>query len=83
MSAFVLENGVVYRAYPSYSHGVGALWGIYQWLDRAFKGRNETSVWWRRAPRSSSSLTEVGRPEEAGIESATPCSSGSDGETIH
>jgi predicted dithiol-disulfide oxidoreductase (DUF899 family) len=38
MSAFVLENGVVYRAYPSYSHGVGALWGIYQWLDRAFSG---------------------------------------------
>ena len=24
------------------------LWGMYQWLDRAPKGRNETGVWWRR-----------------------------------
>ncbi|WP_166392632.1 DUF899 family protein, partial [Candidatus Nitrosotalea sp. TS] len=22
--------------------------GMYQWLDRAPKGRNETGVWWRR-----------------------------------
>jgi predicted dithiol-disulfide oxidoreductase (DUF899 family) len=21
---------------------------MYQWLDRASKGRNETGVWWRR-----------------------------------
>ena len=24
------------------------IWGMYQWLDRAPKGRNETGVWWRR-----------------------------------
>ncbi len=24
------------------------LWGMYQWLDRAPKGRNETGIWWRR-----------------------------------
>ena len=24
------------------------LWGMYQWLDRAPKGRNETGPWWRR-----------------------------------
>jgi len=24
------------------------LWGAYQWLDRAPKGRNEPGVWWRR-----------------------------------
>jgi predicted dithiol-disulfide oxidoreductase (DUF899 family) len=28
--------------------GVDGLWGMYQWLDRAPKGRNETGVWWRR-----------------------------------
>jgi predicted dithiol-disulfide oxidoreductase (DUF899 family) len=24
------------------------LWGMYQWLDRAPKGRNETGPWFRR-----------------------------------
>src|SRR5260221_248825 len=27
---------------------VDGIWGMYQWLDRAPKGRNETGVWWRR-----------------------------------
>ena len=27
---------------------VDGLWGAYQWLDRAPKGRNETAYWWRR-----------------------------------
>jgi predicted dithiol-disulfide oxidoreductase (DUF899 family) len=27
---------------------VDGLWGMYQWLDRAPKGRNETGVWSRR-----------------------------------
>ena len=35
MSAFVLEDGVVYHTYST-------------WLDRGPKGRNETGVWWRR-----------------------------------
>jgi len=48
LSAFVLEDGVVYHAYSTYSRGVDGLWGMYQWLDRAPKGRNETGVWWRR-----------------------------------
>jgi predicted dithiol-disulfide oxidoreductase (DUF899 family) len=48
MSAFVLEDGVVYHTYSAYSRGVDGLWGMYQWLDRAPKGRNETDVWWRR-----------------------------------
>ena len=48
MSAFVIEDGVVYHTYSTYSRGVDALWGMYQWLDRAPKGRNETGVWWRR-----------------------------------
>jgi predicted dithiol-disulfide oxidoreductase (DUF899 family) len=48
MSTFVLEEGVVYHAYSTYARGLDGLWGMYQWLDRAPKGRNETDVWWRR-----------------------------------
>jgi predicted dithiol-disulfide oxidoreductase (DUF899 family) len=48
MSAFALEDGVVYHAYSTYGRGVDGLWGMYQWLDRAPFGRNETGVWWRR-----------------------------------
>lgn len=48
VSAFVLEEGVVYHTYSTYARGVDALWGMWQWLDRAPKGRNETGHWWRR-----------------------------------
>jgi predicted dithiol-disulfide oxidoreductase (DUF899 family) len=48
MSAFVLEDGVVYHTYSTYARGVDGLWGMYQWLDRAPRGRNETGLWWRR-----------------------------------
>jgi predicted dithiol-disulfide oxidoreductase (DUF899 family) len=48
MSAFVLEDGVVYHTYSTYARGLDDLWGMYQWLDRAPKGRNETGIWWRR-----------------------------------
>jgi predicted dithiol-disulfide oxidoreductase (DUF899 family) len=48
MSAFALEDGVVHHTYSAYARGVDALWGMYQWLDRAPKGRNETGPWFRR-----------------------------------
>ena len=48
VSAFVLEDGVVYHAYSTYARGLDAMWGMYQWLDRAPRGRNETGIWWRR-----------------------------------
>jgi len=48
LSAFTLEDSVVYHTYSTYSRGVDGLWGMYQWLDRAPKGRNETGPWWRR-----------------------------------
>jgi predicted dithiol-disulfide oxidoreductase (DUF899 family) len=48
MSAFALEDGVVYHTYSTYARGVDDLWGMYKWLDRAPKGRNEKGVWWRR-----------------------------------
>ncbi len=48
LSTFTLEDGVVYHAYSTYSRGLDGLWGMYQWLDRAPRGRNETGLWWRR-----------------------------------
>jgi predicted dithiol-disulfide oxidoreductase (DUF899 family) len=49
MSAFVLEDGVVYHTYSAYARGLDGLWPMYQWLDRAPKGRNETGgIWFRR-----------------------------------
>ncbi|MDB5293262.1 MAG: hypothetical protein JWL69_4503 [Phycisphaerales bacterium] len=48
MSAFALEDGVVYHTYSTYARGLDGLWGMFQWLDRAPKGRNETGIWWRR-----------------------------------
>jgi predicted dithiol-disulfide oxidoreductase (DUF899 family) len=51
MSAFVLEDGVVHHTYSTYARGVDALWGMYQWLDRAPKGRNEKGAWWRHHDR--------------------------------
>ena len=44
MSAFVLEDGMVYHTYSAYARGLDGLWGMYQWLDRAPKGRNETGI---------------------------------------
>ncbi len=48
MSAFAVEDGAVYHTYSTYARGLDGLWGMYQWLDRAPKGRNETGIWWRR-----------------------------------
>ena len=51
MSAFALEDGVVYHTYSTYARGLDVLWGMYQWLDRAPKGRNETGYWLRHHDR--------------------------------
>jgi predicted dithiol-disulfide oxidoreductase (DUF899 family) len=48
MSAFLLEDEIVYHTYSAYARGLDALWGMYQWLDRAPNGRNETMPWFRR-----------------------------------
>jgi predicted dithiol-disulfide oxidoreductase (DUF899 family) len=41
MSAFALEDGVVFHTYSAYARGLDGLWGMYQWLDRAPRARNE------------------------------------------
>jgi predicted dithiol-disulfide oxidoreductase (DUF899 family) len=56
MSAFALEDGVVYHTYSTYARGLDALWGMYPWLDRAPKGRNETGPWFRRRGEYVSSV---------------------------
>ena len=54
MSAFALDDGVVYHTYSAYARGLDGLWGMYQWLDRAPRGRQETRSrddqpnWFRR-----------------------------------
>jgi predicted dithiol-disulfide oxidoreductase (DUF899 family) len=48
MSAFAREEGAVFHTYSTYSRGLDAIWGMYPWLDRAPKGRNETGPWWKR-----------------------------------
>jgi predicted dithiol-disulfide oxidoreductase (DUF899 family) len=47
MSAFAIQNGVIHHTYSTYARGLDGLWGMYQWLDRAPLGRNETEPWWR------------------------------------
>jgi predicted dithiol-disulfide oxidoreductase (DUF899 family) len=48
VSAFALEDGIVYHTYSAYARGTDGLWGMYQWLDRAPLGRNESGIWFRR-----------------------------------
>src|SRR6202011_4900120 len=56
MSAFVLENGIVYHTYSAYARGLDGLWGMYQWLDRAPKGRNESGYWLRHHDKYGDSI---------------------------
>jgi predicted dithiol-disulfide oxidoreductase (DUF899 family) len=48
MSAFVLDRGEPFHTYSTYARGLDGLWGMYQWLDRAPLGRNESGPWWKR-----------------------------------
>ena len=48
ISSFVREGDAVYHTYSSFARGLDGLWGMWQWLDRAPKGRNESGMWWKR-----------------------------------
>ena len=65
MSAFVLEDGVVYHTYSTYARGLDGLWGMHQWLDRAPKGRNETGFWLRHHDKYDEALAPPRRPSHA------------------
>ena len=71
MSAFALEDGVVYHTYSAYARGLDGLWGMYQWLDRAPRGRNETGLWFRR----TTSTTRVERSGGCRGDARSPCAS--------
>jgi len=53
MSAFALRDGRVYHTYSTFARGLDGLWGMYQWLDRAPLGRNETGMWLRHRDQYS------------------------------
>jgi predicted dithiol-disulfide oxidoreductase (DUF899 family) len=44
MSTFALQDGAVYHTYSAYARGMDALWGMWQWLDRAPGGRDERTM---------------------------------------
>ena len=52
LSAFALEDGLVYHTYSTYARGVEGLMGAFGFLDVAPLGRNEDprdpGAWWRR-----------------------------------
>jgi predicted dithiol-disulfide oxidoreductase (DUF899 family) len=48
LAPFALQDGVVYHTYSAYARGLDGLWAMYQWLDWAPRGRNETGFWIRR-----------------------------------
>lgn len=48
MSSFAMQNGKVHHTYSAYARGLDVLWSMYQWLDRAPLGRNDTSFWLKR-----------------------------------
>jgi len=48
LSAFAMQDGDVHHTYSAYARGLDGLWGMYQWLDRAPLGRNESGgLWWK------------------------------------
>lgn len=49
LSAFTLEDGVVYHTYTCYDRGTDGLHLVWQLLDRAPKGRDEDA--WKGWPR--------------------------------
>lgn len=44
MSAFALEDDVIYHTYSAYARGTDILCSMWQWLDRAPGGRNGSSM---------------------------------------
>ncbi|MBO0722657.1 MAG: DUF899 domain-containing protein [Blastocatellia bacterium] len=63
LSAFALADGNLYHTYSAYARGLDGLWGMYQWLDRAPRGRNETGFWWRRHDEYESNSSDCCRQE--------------------
>src|ERR1041385_8146655 len=46
MSAFAIEDGVVYHTYSTYARGLDPFFGVYHWLGRASQGGHGSRAWW-------------------------------------
>jgi predicted dithiol-disulfide oxidoreductase (DUF899 family) len=68
MSAFALENGVLYHTYSAYARGLDVLWATYQWLDRAPRGRNETGPGSAATTSMTTSSNRKARPTTVALE---------------
>ena len=73
MSAFALEEGVVYHTYSAFQRGVDSLWGMYQWLDRAPKGRNESPASGCAGATSTAARNHVHCRQRAFFTAYNPC----------
>jgi predicted dithiol-disulfide oxidoreductase (DUF899 family) len=62
MSAFVLEDAVVYHTYSTYARGLDGLWGMYQWLDRAPKAATRLGPGGATTTRTTSAEPSRGVP---------------------
>ena len=65
LSAFALEDGVVYHTYSTYARGVERLMATFGFLDVAPPGRNEVprdpGAWWHRHDEYETSGDEAQR----------------------
>jgi predicted dithiol-disulfide oxidoreductase (DUF899 family) len=66
MSAFALEDGVVYHTYSTYARGLEPMVSTYRFLEVAPLGRNEEEFdppgrWWRRHDEYGTELKEAWR----------------------
>jgi predicted dithiol-disulfide oxidoreductase (DUF899 family) len=63
LSAFALEDGVVYHTYSAYARGTDILDGAYVLLDRAPKGRDEGACRSRKRGGDATTSTRTTPPE--------------------
>jgi predicted dithiol-disulfide oxidoreductase (DUF899 family) len=62
LSAFALEDGIVYHTYSCYDRGTDGLNGTWQLLDRAPKGRGTDADWPRRRAEAHPADATPARP---------------------
>ena len=68
MSAFALENGVLYHTYSAYARGLDVLWATYQWLDRAPQGVTRPDPGSAATTSTTTSPNRKARPTNVALE---------------
>ena len=69
VSVFAIDDGVVYHTYSAYARGLDGLWGMYQWLDRAPLGRNESGFGGAGTTNTTASKAHLRNPDWMGFPS--------------